>query len=309
MPMMTLTSLHDGARCPTILLLLVVLVFGMGIGTSLAQGPITRSAIELAQQGKFEEAEYRIVSALATEEAEQSMTWYVQAYILKERFIQEGRLPDSPLREQAIASAMQCIDRDSQRALGKWYEPLLEYLGDTYLEDARMAIGSMTPENAGPSISLFNRYENVQRTLDPDWDRHPEWVLLLQQMGEAAMLEAKEKEKGGAGSWFALGVEHYRSAAREEHDRTRSLYNLAVHTYNQGVREFKAAEDNLDAVDAALNAAASHWQIAADLLEQTISIDDRNTVAYEALAIVSKALLNQDRLEWCKAHLQELGGG
>ena len=47
----------------------------------------------------------------------------------------------------------------------------------------------------------------------------------------------------------------------------------------------------------------------ADLLEETISLDDRNSVAYEALAIVSKALLNQDRLEWCKAHLKELGGG
>ena len=189
MPMMT-ASLHEGVRCPTILLLLAVLSFSLCSGISLAQGPITRSAIELAQQGELEQAEYRIVSALATEEAEQSMTWYVQAYILKERFIQEGRLPDSPLREQAIASALQCIDRDSERALGKWYEPLLGYLGDTYLEDARLAIGSMTPENEGPTIALFNRYVEVQLVLDPDWDRHPEWVLLLQQMGEAAMFEA-----------------------------------------------------------------------------------------------------------------------
>lgn len=308
MPVMT-ASLHEGVRCPTIQLLLAVLSFSLCSGVSLAQGPITRSAIELAQQGELEQAEYRIVSALATEEAEQSMTWYVQAYILKERFIQEGRLPDSPLREQAIASALQCIDRDSDRALGKWYEPLLGYLGDTYLEDARMAIGSMTPEIEGPTIALFNRYVEVQSALDPDWDRQPEWVLLLQQMGEAAMFEAKEREKSGAGPWFKLGVEHYRLAALEEHDRARSMYNLAVHTYNQGVREFKAAEDNLDAIDAALNAAAAHWQHAADLLEQTISFDDRNSVAYEALAIVSKALLNQDRLEWCKAHLKELGGG
>ena len=28
---------------------------------------------------------------------------------------------------------------------------------------------------------------------------------------------------------------------------------------------------------------------------------------YEALAVVSEALLNQDRIEWCKAHLTELG--
>ncbi len=297
------------AWCLGVMFLLVSNAIGIHGGRLGAQGPITRSAIELAQQGQLEQAEYRIVAALASEEAENSMTWYVQAYILKERFVQEGRLPDSPLRERAVASAMECVNRDSERALGKWHQPLLEYLGDSYLEDAQLAIGRMTPVDPGPALVPFGRYEEIQRVLDPDWDPEPERVLLLQQMGETAMREARDNEQGGAGPWFALGARHYAAAAEAEHDRIRSTYNLAVHTYNQGVREFKAAEDDLDAVDAALNRAARHWQTASDLLDQVIVLDSRYTAAYEALAIVSKALLNQDRLEWCKVHLEELGGG
>ena len=88
--------------------------------------------------------------------------------------------------------------------------------------------------------------------------------------------------------------------------RYSPLYNLAIHTYNQGVRQFKASEENLDAVDLALEQAAVLWNLAAESLEQAISEDASRASGYEALAVVSEALLNQDRIDWCKAHLVEM---
>ena len=74
------------------------------------------------------------------------------------------------------------------------------------------------------------------------------------------------------------------------------------------MREFKAAEDNLDAIDSALADASQHWLNASRLLESAIAQDGTQTEGFEALAIVSNALLNQDRIEWCKAHIKELEG-
>ena len=131
---------------------------------------------------------------------------------------------------------------------------------------------------------------------------------MQQQLGETAMTEAQELERQGAGPWFGLGQHHYTLAATRDHDQYRSLFNLAVHTYNQGVREFKAAEDDLDAIDTALENASRHWLNASVLLESAIAEDDTQSAGFEALAIVSTALLNQDRIEWCKEHIRELEG-
>jgi len=73
------------------------------------------------------------------------------------------------------------------------------------------------------------------------------------------------------------------------------------------VRQFKAAEDDLDAVDTALKMAAVLWTEAAAGLESAIALDPKQRNGYEALTIVSEALLNQDRIAWCKANLAELG--
>ena len=275
---------------------------------AFGQGPFTRSAIALANEGKLEEAEYKLAAAFASAESEDPMTWYVHAYVLKQRYAHEGRQPNSTLRAQSVESAMTCASKDPEGQLNNWLHPLLEFLGDSFLEDMRVAIADVAPDAPVEAEAQFKSYAEIQQKLDPDWDRAPEWVLLQQQLGETAMAEAVQQEKTAAGPWFALGVHHYALAANQDHDRFRSQYNLAVHTYNQGVREFKASEDDLDAIDQALNRAAVHWRAAADRLESAIALDQRKPEAYEALAIVSTALLNQDRIEWCKAHIQELEG-
>ena len=66
--------------------------------------------------------------------------------------------------------------------------------------------------------------------------------------------------------------------------------------------------DDLDALDGALRQAAQHWRRAAEDLERAIDLDPERKAGYEALAVVSEALLNQDRIDWCKAHLSEMGG-
>ena len=275
---------------------------------AFAQGPFTASAIALAKEGKLEEAEYKLAAAMASEESEEPMTWYVKAFVLKQRYITEGQRPGSPLREEALDAARTCMALDPAGNIDPWLHPLLHFLGDSYLTDIRDAIALIAPGQPSQAERLFDSYAETQRWQDPDWNSDPEWVLMQQQLAEMAMSQARMEEAAGAGPWFELGAKHYQQAISKNHDRFRSFYNLAVHTYNQGVREFKASEDDLDAIDAALLQAAGKWQRASELLEQAIGKDSSQPKAYEALAIVSTALLNQDRIDWCKSHLEELGG-
>lgn len=286
-------------------LLCVMLALGFSLMT---QGPLTTEAIEMAGSGRLDEAEQRISQAMASEESRDPMTWYVQGFILKEIYVAEGRLPESPRRLEAVEAALGCAERDTEGAMTRWLRPLLSFLGDTYLDDARAAIPSVQPGTPVEAEALFGRYVSVRHILDPEWDEEAEWVLLNQQLGEAAFAESALLEREKAGPWFELGNGFYDEAAAHTHDRYRSMYNLAVHTYNQGVREFKAAEDDLDAIDDALNRAARHWNAASDILEDALSQFPDRSDGYEALAVVSEALLNQDRIEWCKTHIEELGG-
>ena len=292
------------------LILLVVLAWAMCSPRAVlrAQGPLTQAAIELAEAGELDKAQDQIASALATAEVENPMTWYVQAYVLKELYVRNGRIPASLNRKDAVASARECLRLDPARRLEKWWRPLLEFMADSYLLDVRMDIQNVTPNAPAEAEGHFASYQAIQQLLDANWDPEAEWVLMHQQLGETSMAVALQLESAAAGPWFALGTHHYQQAASQGHDQYRSLYNLAVHTYNQGVREFKASEDNLDAMDAALKSAAVHWQKAADLLEAAIALNDDAPQGFEALAIVSTALLNQDRIEWCTSHLEELKG-
>ena len=273
-----------------------------------AQGPLTREAVALAEAERYEEAEGAILQALSTHESMDPTCWYVHAFIQKSLFvIRDGRSPNSEARTAAIDAAVECAQRDFERKLEDKLIALLSFLADTYMEDARDAVRSSEPGKADVARSHLKSHSDIQRFLDPHWDAEPDEVVLDQLLGEFAFVQAEQAEKEGAGPWFNWGRTCYERAAARKPDRFRSLYNLAIHTYNQGVRQFKASKDDLDAVDSALKQAAILWNLAAEGLEEAISEDAERTSGYEALAVVSEALLNQDRAEWCKAHLVEMG--
>ena len=275
---------------------------------SHGQGTLTRQAVALAEEKRYEEADNVLMQALRTSESEDPTTWYVHAFVQKSLFVErDGRNPDSPARTQSTEAAMECARRGSQGALEAKRTDLLEFLAETHLEDARDAVRTSQPGEADRARNQLRAFTDIRQHLDPRWDSEPDEVLLDQMLAEHAFAMAETLELAGAGAWFQWGRLCYEKAAAHQTDRYRSLYNLAVHTYNQGVRQFKASEDDLDAVDSALKDAAALWNLAAQGLEQAIAEDDERTSGYEALAVVSEALLNRDRIEWCKAHLAELG--
>ena len=279
-------------------------------GWCWAQGPLTRQAVELAEGQRFEEAESIIKRALNTAEASDATAWYVHAFIEKSLFVvRDGRNPDSPSRVAATQSALECARLDGSGELEDKRTALLTFLADTHLEDARDAVRTSRPGDGTRAHAHLEAHAAIQRVLDPSWDPEPDAVLLDQMLAEHAFAQAEEKERSGAGPWFDWGRTCYERAALRGPDRFRSLFNLAVHTYNQGVRQFKASKDDLDAVDSALRDASVLWNLAATGLEQAIQADSGRADGYEALAVVSEALLNRDRVEWCRTHLAELGGG
>lgn len=273
-----------------------------------AQGRLTRESIELSQAGQHEKALEKIESAIASGERMDPLTWYVKAYVLKSIFVErEGRNPDSQLRTESIAAAMESARLDPEGRIAERREPLLSFLADTHLEDANHALAMSQPGDAHWSRDHFEAYVRINQHLQPNWDATPDAVLLEQQLAEYAFVQAETHEQSQAGPWFKWGQVCYQNAIALGHDAFRSEYNLAVHTYNQGVRQFKAAEDDLEAVDTALKMAAVLWTEAAAGLESAIALDPKQRNGYEALTIVSEALLNQDRIAWCKANLAELG--
>lgn len=274
----------------------------------LGQGELTRQAVSLAEENRYEEANDVLMQALRTAESEDPVTWYVHAFVQKSLFVgRDGRNPDSAARIQATEAAVECARRGSRGDLESKRTDLLEFLAETHLEDARDAVRTSQPGEAGRARQHLRAYTDIRQHLDPRWDAEPDDVLLDQMLAEHAFTQAETLELTGAGAWFQWGRACYERAATKPTDRYRSLYNLAVHTYNQGVRQFKASEDDLDAVDSALKDAATLWNLAAQGLEDAIAEDGERTSGYEALAVVSEALLNQDRIEWCKSHLTELG--
>ena len=277
-------------------------------GRGLAQESLTRQAVELAKAERFEEADAGIARALNSFESEDPTTWYVHAFIQKSLFVvRDGRRPDSRARSVATQAAMECARRDPEGRLADKRTSLLTFLADTHLEDARDAVRASQPGEAAGAHAHLRAHSDIQLFLDPEWDSEPDAVLLDQMLAEFAFGKAEQLERANAGPWFQWGRSCYERAASRQPDRFRSLFNLAVHTYNQGVRQFKASDDDLDAVDSALKQAAILWNLAAEGLEQAISEDSKRSAGYEALAVVSEALLNQDRVEWCRANLDELG--
>ena len=110
--------------------LFVVMLLCLPAGN--AQGPLTRHAISLAESGQLEEAEYKLAAAMATDEARDPMTWYVQAYVQKERFVARGK---------------QAGDRGTRRV------PFTPYRGSTLIE---VPLSSTTRfvASASPSTSI-----------------------------------------------------------------------------------------------------------------------------------------------------------
>ena len=88
-------------RAAAFFLAMVAALLGPGL---LAQGPLTLSAIALADEGNLEEAESVLLEALSGPEGNDAMTWYVQAFVLKEQYVQAGKQPESPKRTQALES-------------------------------------------------------------------------------------------------------------------------------------------------------------------------------------------------------------
>lgn len=273
----------------------------------LAQGEWTNKAILLGQENRLDEALYAIESAMDSPERNDPLTWYVKAFLHKSLYVEnDGRHPDSEQRELAVEAAMESMRLDATRSLSERWEPLLEFLADSHLEDARDAIPRSTPDHAREAEGHFDAHASIRKAIEPGWDEAPDRVLLYQQLAEFAFLQAESEEQKGAGPWFARGAKCYELATNMGPDAWRSTYNRAVHTYNQGVRQFKAAEDDLDAVDQSLKDAAVLWRQAAQLFEDAIGLNDKNPSSFEALAVVSEALLNQQKVDWCKSHLSEL---
>lgn len=287
-----------------------VLLLGALLSSTVChgQGDLTLKAIALAERQRYTEAHGVLLQALRTPESEDPTTWYVHAFVQKSLFLeQDGRNPDSPSRTLAVEAALECARRGSRGELESERWDLLDFLAKTYLEDARDAVRTSQPGKADRAREHLRAFSAIRQHLEPGWNAEPDEVLLDQKLGEYAFTQAEILELTGAGEWFQWGRSCYERAAAKPTQRYRSLYNLAIHTYNQGVRQFKAAEDDLDAVDAALKDAAKLWILAAQGLENAIAEDRDRASGYEALAVVSEALLNQDRIEWCKANLAELG--
>ena len=224
--------------------------------TSLAQGPRTSEAIQLAQAGRTEEAVVLIDDAIAGLEGKDPMTWYVKAFIQKTLYVErDARSPRSAARDLAVGAILRCVELDANGRLEERRALLLSFLADTISRMHGMPFAPANPTMPAPPRT-FRAIHPPAIGAGRGMGRHPDAVLLDQQLAEFALARAAQDESAEAGPWFEWGTACYQAAAARPHDRFRSWYNLAVHTYNQGVREFKSAEEDLDALDGALRQAA-----------------------------------------------------
>ena len=132
------------------------------------------------------------------------MTWYVKAFIHKTLYVErDGRAAGSQARDVAVGAVLRCHELDGSGRLDERRLPLLTFLAETHLEDARDAIRTSRPGDARAAQRHFEQYA-APSAADSEWNRS-RTPPLDQQLAEFA-LPGRNQERSAAGPWFDWGT-------------------------------------------------------------------------------------------------------
>jgi hypothetical protein len=133
---------------------------------------LTNEAAKLCQEKNYDGAKSKINEAMQNEvEINHPFTWYVQGFIYKEIYKErESTQRDSPARIKAVESLCKSIELDSKKEYTKMSRAALQYLCNTYYNDAMLRSREFDMTSDTTPALYFDQFKLLMHIVDPAKD-------------------------------------------------------------------------------------------------------------------------------------------
>jgi tetratricopeptide (TPR) repeat protein len=210
---------------------------------------LTNEAARLCQEKKYDDARSKINEAMQSEmELNHPFTWYVQGFIYKEIYKEKESLQrDSEARTKAVESLCKSIELDHKKEYSKMSRAALQYLCNTYYNDAMLRSREFDMTNDTSPAIYFMQFKLLMHIVDP---------------AKNLSIYDKDYHKAMAQRYYTLWIKDTDNTvpvnkAIENYDEAISIdstdcdinFNLAIIYYNQAVFMIRKIGPDTDIIE------------------------------------------------------------
>lgn len=251
----------------------------LGGGMTFGQTDPLVEALRKYQGGALNEARLLVDQAvLSPQHAPNAEAWLLRGFIYKDVYKSAGSvmLGDS-LRGVALSSLDRCMQLDTANTYRENARQAFDFLARSYFNDAARALGEMDDERA---LSVFAKYQEAMRQLDPAMDQRAREVEFMNALGTVYTKRFNTNRTDTVP--FVKAVAAYEQVLKLDPENYGANYNLATLFYNRGVYKIQRidAEDEIPSIMQIQEASRVYFQQA---LPYMLKAHDMNPTRRETL--------------------------
>ncbi len=224
---------------------------------SFAQMQLVEDAYRQVSEGKLDSAKLSIDKATLHEECKNDMqAWLVKGFVYKELYkSKEINNHNSPLREESVKALEKATELDKGGQSRDKINAQLKFLAAKYYNDAGKTMDTL---RYTLSISNFEKYLNISRRIDNNFDPRPrelEFYLALTTPFQTSFEDKKKEWEINIEPWSVkkkylahfFEAEKYLKRAVASDPCPKTAYkNLALLWYNRGVNLIMNCPPDID---------------------------------------------------------------
>lgn len=207
-------------------------------------------ATRLAQSGRWSEAHDLLEPAIKqNRDLANGHAWYVLGFIQKELHKNVGESGvDAPYRSQSVESFQLALAHQSLAQPERENSmEALDFLSRSYFREAIEMVEGFTYGAEKTIFDLMVRYEDIQRYLNPEFDKTEQRSDLHRYLAQAYsnLLESERfAETETEDDILQKAILHFESSLTMDSNNYATRYNYAITLYNHGVRQLKRINHN-----------------------------------------------------------------
>lgn len=207
-------------------------------------------ATRLAQSGRWSEAHDLLQPAVQqNRDLVNGHDWYVLGFIQKELHKNAGESGvDAYYRAQSVESFQLALAHQSLAQTERENSmEALDFLSRSYFREAIEMVEGFTYGAEKTIFDLMFRYEDIQRYLNPEFDKTEQRSDLHRYLAQAYsnLLETERfAETETEDEILDKAILHFESSLTMDADNYATRYNYAITLYNHGVRQLKRINHN-----------------------------------------------------------------
>ncbi|NND94448.1 MAG: hypothetical protein HKN45_06240 [Flavobacteriales bacterium] len=201
--------------------------------------PLTGQAAREYQNKEYLKAKELIDQSIAGEGGEDAYTWQVRGHIYKEIFKQmENENINSPAREAAVNSFIECMKLDTENKYLEWNSTSLRFLASTFWNDAVNIMERRERKRLSSAAELYDKYHQIMSQARPKDNLDKFSIDFYRAYATANRKTIEElRAKGAEPDDYAPELqrveESYQKALKLKADDYGSNYNYAINLYNE----------------------------------------------------------------------------